>query len=213
MDLRQHRRVPHGDVRPHRQRRLRQAWPADPRICGQEAGRRRSVRRRVAQRRHRAAAGPAERAAGGAGAGRQGRAVMTTPYTARRARLLAQLPPGAVAVLHTAPEVTRNADSEYLYRHDSYFYYLTGFTEPEAAVVLVAAHDDVPARAILFCREKNLEREIWEGYRHGPEAARTAFGFDEAYTIESLDERMAGLLSNAPSLYYALGGTLDARVR
>jgi Xaa-Pro aminopeptidase len=137
-------------------------------------------------------------------------------YADRRARLLAQLPPGAVAVLQTAPEVTRNADSEYLYRHDSYFYYLTGFTEPEAAVVLVAAHGDAPAHSILFCREKNLEREIWEGYRHGPEAARTAFGFDEAHTIESLDERMAGLLSNAPALYYALGGTLsmtlDARV-
>lgn len=133
-------------------------------------------------------------------------------YADRRARLLAQLPAGAVAVLHTAPEVTRNADSEYLYRHDSYFYYLTGFTEPEAAVVLVAAHGDTPARAILFCREKNLEREIWEGFRYGPEAARAAFGFDEAHTIDALDERMAALLSNAPALYYALGGTLDTRV-
>jgi Xaa-Pro aminopeptidase len=133
-------------------------------------------------------------------------------YAGRRARLLAQLPPGAVAVLQTAPEVTRNADSEYLYRHDSYFYYLTGFTEPEAAVVLVAAHGDAPARSILFCREKNIEREIWEGYRHGPETARTVFGFDEAHTIDTLDEHMAGLLSNAPALYYALGGTLDARV-
>ncbi|NYE63256.1 Xaa-Pro aminopeptidase [Duganella sp. 1224] len=133
-------------------------------------------------------------------------------YAGRRARLLAQLPPGAVAVLQTAPEVTRNADSEYLYRHDSYFYYLTGFTEPEAALVLVAADGDAPARAILFCREKNIEREIWEGYRHGPEAARAAFGFDEAHAIGTLDERMAALLSDAPALYYALGGTLDVRV-
>jgi Xaa-Pro aminopeptidase len=133
-------------------------------------------------------------------------------YAGRRARLLAQLPPGAVAVLQTAPEVTRNADSEYLYRHDSYFYYLTGFTEPEAALVLVAAVGAAPARAILFCREKNIEREIWEGYRHGPEAARTVFGVDEAYVIDMLDQRMAELLSNAPALYYALGGTLDARV-
>nr|WP_315259695.1 Xaa-Pro aminopeptidase [uncultured Duganella sp.] len=130
----------------------------------------------------------------------------------RRARLLSQMAPGAVAVLPTAPEVIRNADSEYLYRHDSYFYYLTGFTEPEAAVVLVAASGDTPARAILFCRQKNLEREIWEGFRHGPEAARVTFGFDEAHAIESLDDEMARLLANAPALYYALGSPLDARV-
>ncbi|SDG15827.1 Xaa-Pro aminopeptidase [Duganella sp. OV458] len=133
-------------------------------------------------------------------------------HAARRARLLAQMPPGAVAVLPTAPEVTRNADSEYLYRHDSYFYYLSGFTEPDAAVVLIAATGEAPARSILFCREKNVEREIWEGFRYGPDAARAAFGFDEAYAIDTLDGEMAKLLSNAPALYYALGSALDARV-
>jgi Xaa-Pro aminopeptidase len=136
-------------------------------------------------------------------------------YAARRARLLAHLPPGAVAVASTAPEVTRNGDSDYLYRHDSYFYYLTGFTEPEAVLVLVAglgADSDTPARAILFCRQKNPDREIWEGYRHGPDGARVVFGFDEAGAIDELDTMMATLLSNAPALYYALGGTLDARV-
>jgi Xaa-Pro aminopeptidase len=138
--------------------------------------------------------------------------VDTARYAARRARLLAQMPPGAVAVLPTAPEVTRNADSEYLYRHDSYFYYLTGFIEPEAAVVLVAASGAAPARAILFCREKNLEREIWEGFRHGPQAARDAFGFDQAHAISALDDEIARLLANAPALYYALDGKLDARV-
>jgi Xaa-Pro aminopeptidase len=136
-------------------------------------------------------------------------------FAARRARLAAQLQPGAVAVLFTAPEVARNADSDYPYRHDSYFYYLTGFTEPEAALVLVAAHGDRPARALLFCREKNLEREIWDGYRHGPQAAREAFGFDDAFAIGELDARMAGLLANVPALYYALGSSdaLDARVK
>ncbi|MRX10367.1 Xaa-Pro aminopeptidase [Pseudoduganella sp. FT25W] len=176
----------------------------------------------MAQRRHRAAARPAERAAGRAGARRQGRAVTPAAvavdvarYAARRARLLAQMPPGAVAVLPTAPEVTRNADSEYLYRHDSYFYYLTGFTEPEAVLVLVAGQGDdsgTPARAILFCRPKNPDREIWDGYRHGPDGARVVFGLDEAGAIEELDEMMATLLSNAPALYYALGGALDERV-
>ncbi len=135
-------------------------------------------------------------------------------FIERRARLAARIEPGAVAVLATAPEVLRNGDSEYPYRHDSYFYYLTGFTEPESVLVLIAALGDTPARAMLFCREKNLEREIWDGFRHGPEAARAAFGFDEAHPIDDLDAQMAALLADAPALYYALGhsAALDAQV-
>ena len=135
-------------------------------------------------------------------------------YAARRARLAAQMQPGAVAVLPTAPEVLRNGDSDYPYRHDSSFYYLTGFTEPESVLVLVAATGDRPARSILFCREKNVEREIWDGYRHGPEAARTAFGVDDAYPIGELDTHMARILANAPALYYAVASNaaLDAQV-
>lgn len=93
-----------------------------------------------------------------------------TPFAARRARLLASLQQagGGVAIIPTAPEVMRNRDADYPYRHDSYFYYLTGFTEPEAVLVLVAGKEN---RSILFCRDKNLEREIWDGYRHGPQAA------------------------------------------
>jgi Xaa-Pro aminopeptidase len=140
---------------------------------------------------------------------------VTNPYAARRARLLAQMPPGAVAVLPTAPEVLRNGDSDYPYRHDSYFYYLTGYTEPDSTLVLAAARGDTPARAILFCRQKNVEREIWDGFRYGPEAARAAFGFDAAYAIEDLDGEIARLLADAPALYYALGGNaaLDAQVK
>jgi Xaa-Pro aminopeptidase len=135
-------------------------------------------------------------------------------FPARRARLAAQLPPGAVAVLPTAPEAVRNGDAEYPYRHDSYFYYLTGFTEPESMLVLAAAQGDKPARAILFCREKHPEREIWDGYRHGPEAARETFGFDEAYPIGELDARMPDLLADAPALFYATAANaaLDAQV-
>ncbi|MGI4721495.1 MAG: Xaa-Pro aminopeptidase [Janthinobacterium lividum] len=142
--------------------------------------------------------------------------IAATPaaFAERRARLAARMQPGAVAVLATAPEALRNGDTEYPYRHDSYFYYLTGFTEPESVLVLVAADGDKPARAILFCREKNLEREIWDGFRYGPEAARTAFGFDEAYPVGELDAQMGKLLANAPALYYALGhgAALDAQV-
>jgi Xaa-Pro aminopeptidase len=126
-------------------------------------------------------------------------------FAARRARLLEQMEPGSVAVLATAQEVARNADSDYPYRHDSHFFYLTGFPEPEAVVVLVAALADRPAQSLLFCREKNAEREIWDGFRYGPEAARTAFGFDAAFPVSALDGEMARLLADAPAVYYALG--------
>ncbi len=127
------------------------------------------------------------------------------PYAARRARLCARMQPGAVAILPTAPEVARNSDTDYPYRHDSYFYYLTGFTEPDSVLVLVAALGDQPDQAILFCRQKNLEREIWDGFRHGPEGARTTFGLDAAFPIEELDTEMTRLLSNATAAWYALG--------
>jgi Xaa-Pro aminopeptidase len=136
-------------------------------------------------------------------------------YAARRARLAAQMLPGAVAVLPTAPEVPRNGDSDYPYRHDSYFYYLSGFTEPESVLVLIAARGERPARSILFCREKNLEREIWDGYRYGPEAARSALKLDEAWPIAELDARLPDLLADAPALYYATASNaaLDAQVQ
>jgi Xaa-Pro aminopeptidase len=127
------------------------------------------------------------------------------PFAARRARLASSMQPGAVAVLPTSPEVPRNSDSDYPYRHDSYFYYLSGFTEPESVVVVVAARGSKPARSILFCRGKNAEREIWDGFRYGPAAAREAFGFDEAYPMGELDAQMALILADCPALYYALG--------
>ena len=136
-------------------------------------------------------------------------------FAARRARLLAQMQPGAVAILPTAPEVARNSDSDYPYRHDSYFYYLTGFAEPDSVLVLVAARENTPAQSVLFCRQKNLEREIWDGFRHGPDGARDKFGFDSAFAIEDLDSEMTRLLVNAPAAYYALGhsATLDLQMK
>ena len=126
------------------------------------------------------------------------------PYADRRARLLARMEAGSVAVLGTAPEVARNADTEYPYRHDSSFYYLTGFTEPEAVLVLVAPRGNAAGQSLLFCREKHLESEIWDGYRYGPDAAREAFGLDAAFPIGALDEHMVRLLSNASALFAPL---------
>ncbi|MDP2154578.1 MAG: aminopeptidase P N-terminal domain-containing protein [Sulfuricella sp.] len=128
----------------------------------------------------------------------------------QRRRWLAEQMQGGVAVIPTAPERPRNRDSVYPYRFDSYFHYLTGFGEPEAVLVLVAG---AAPRSILFCREKNPEREVWDGFRHGPEAARETFGFDEAYPVAMLDEMMTKLLADQPSLHFHLGAdsAWDAR--
>ena len=108
-------------------------------------------------------------------------------------------PAPAWRLVPTAAERVRNRDSHYPYRFDSHFYYLTGFTEPEAVLVLAGG------RSILFCRERNEEREIWDGFRYGPEAARERFGFDEAVPIAKLDEEMPRLLEDQPALYYPMG--------
>jgi Xaa-Pro aminopeptidase len=126
-------------------------------------------------------------------------------YAKRRASLLARMQCG-IAIVPTAPERLRNRDSAYLYRFDSYFYYLCGFREPEAVLVLIAG--DQP-QSILFCREKNLEREIWEGFRFGPEAARGAYGVDAAYPIAQLEEKLPALMANQPALHYAPGADPD----
>lgn len=133
-----------------------------------------------------------------------------TPYIRRRESLLAQIGRG-VAIVPTAPEAIRNRDAHYPYRFDSYFYYLTGFSEPESVLVLVGG--DQP-KSVLFCRDKDLEREIWDGFRYGPDAAREIFGFDEAYSITRLDELAPQLLANKPRLYFSLGAEAqwDARV-
>jgi len=122
-------------------------------------------------------------------------------HGARRARL-AQAMQGGVAVIPTAPERIRNRDSRYPYRYDSHFYYLTGFAEPEAALVIIAGPQ---ARSLLFCREKNEERETWDGFRFGPGGARERFGFDEAYPVAELDAKLAGLLGDQPALYFPVG--------
>ena len=113
-------------------------------------------------------------------------------YKARRARLAAQMGEG-VAIVATAPERVRNRDSHYPYRFDSYFYYLTGFAEPESVLVLVAGKTP---RSILFCRQRDPEREIWDGLRYGPEAARELFGFDEAHAVNELDAAAPKLLED-----------------
>ncbi|MDQ3186668.1 MAG: aminopeptidase P N-terminal domain-containing protein, partial [Pseudomonadota bacterium] len=122
-----------------------------------------------------------------------------------RRRYFASRMQRGIAIIPTAPEQVRNRDAYYPYRFDSYFYYLSGFGEPGAVLVIVAGAAGGVSKHILFCRDKDLEREIWEGFRYGPEAARGAFGFDETYSIFKLDEIMPELMAGQPAVYCALG--------
>ncbi|HVC50223.1 MAG TPA: Xaa-Pro aminopeptidase [Burkholderiales bacterium] len=122
-------------------------------------------------------------------------------YLKRREWLARNLGQG-LAVLPTAPERPRNRDSYFPYRFDSTFYYLTGFEEPEAVLVIVGGNEP---QSILFCREKDLDRETWDGLRYGPDAAQIEFGFDAAWPIDLLDQKMAELICQVNSIYTPLG--------
>ncbi len=130
------------------------------------------------------------------------------PYSDRRNALLARMRArgGGLAILSTSREMVRNSDCFFPFRHDSYFYYLTGFSEPEAVLVLCAGETD---QSILFCRPKNPDREIWEGFTYGPDAAQHHFGFDAAYPIDALDHELPGLLADMPAVFHTTGHHAD----
>ena len=134
----------------------------------------------------------------------------TQPFKLRRDKLLEQMASG-IAVIPTAAEKFRNSDATYPYRADSYFHYLTGFPEPEAVLILIAGQTP---KSILLCRDKNPEREIWDGFRYGPQGAAEAFSFDEAYSIDTLTDKLAELFANQSALWYSVGFDTewDARI-
>jgi Xaa-Pro aminopeptidase len=133
----------------------------------------------------------------------------TTLYAQRRARVAADIGRDGIAIIPTAAEHPRNRDSDFLYRHDSYFYYLTGFTEPNAWLVITG-----DGRSTLFCQPKDLEREIWDGYRLGPDAAPATLGVDAAHAMGDLDAQLPKLMENRDAVWYpfAIHPGLEARV-
>ena len=124
---------------------------------------------------------------------------------------------GGIAILTTAPETARNRDSEFPYRHDSDFFYLTGFDEPGATLVLkIAESNSQPhLESHLFCRPKDAEREIWDGIRLGPLAAPEALGIKYAYSNQELDTKLGELLADQDAVYIRLSESAetDRRLR
>lgn len=133
-------------------------------------------------------------------------------YHRRRARLMEIMGPDSIAILPNAPVASRNRDVDYPYRSDSHFFYLSGFDEPESVIVLI------PGRAhgefLLFCRERDMSKEIWDGYRAGQEGAVNDFAADDSYPITDLDDILPGLMENKEKVYYTMGNqpTFDQRI-
>ncbi|NUO77112.1 MAG: M24 family metallopeptidase [Lysobacter sp.] len=124
-------------------------------------------------------------------------------YARRRKQLMRMAGDDAILVLPSANELIRSRDTHYPYRQDSDLWYLTGFPEPEAVLVLVPGRKH--GETLLFCRERDLEREGWDGPRFGPEGAVEAFGLDDAYPIADLDDILPGLLEGRSRVYYHFG--------
>jgi Xaa-Pro aminopeptidase len=124
-------------------------------------------------------------------------------YARRRKALMAQMVPNSIAILPASAVAIRNRDVEHVYRQDSDFQYLSGFPEPEAVVVLIPGREY--GEYVLFCRERNPARELWDGLRAGQEGAMRDFGADDAFPINDIDDILPGLIEGRDRVYSAMG--------
>ncbi|QVM91236.1 Xaa-Pro aminopeptidase [Pseudomonas entomophila] len=128
-------------------------------------------------------------------------------YARRRKALMAQMVPNSIAILPAAAVAIRNRDVEHVYRQDSDFQYLSGFPEPEAVIALIPGREH--GEYVLFCRERNPEREQWDGLRAGQEGAMRDFGADDAFPITDIDEILPGLIEGRERVYSAMGSNAE----
>jgi Xaa-Pro aminopeptidase len=124
-------------------------------------------------------------------------------FARRRRALMRLIGRDGIAIVPSAPVRQRNSDVEYNYRQASDFYYLTGFNEPDAVAVLIPGRE--AAEYVLFVRDRNREREIWDGKRAGPEGAVAQYGANDSFPITDIDEILPGLLENRERVFYTMG--------
>ncbi len=124
-------------------------------------------------------------------------------YARRRKHLMAMMESDSIAIIPSAHEVTRSRDTEFLFRQDSDFMYLTGFNEPDSVLVLIPGRR--AGQVVLFCRDRDVERELWDGRRAGPEGAVKNFAMDDAFPIGDIDEIVPGLIEGRKHIYYSMG--------
>lgn len=128
-------------------------------------------------------------------------------FARRRARLMRDMEENSIAILPSATTKRRNRDVNYIFRQDSDFLYLTGFEEPDAVAVLIPGREH--GEFLLFCRERDPEKEIWDGCMAGPEGACKKFGADDAFPIACIDDILPGLIEGRDRVYYAMGGDAE----
>ncbi len=124
-------------------------------------------------------------------------------FAKRRKTLMRMVGEDGIAILPSAPVKTRNRDVEYRFRQDSDFYYLSGFAEPDAVAVLAPGRDN--GEYILFCRERDVEQELWHGSRTGTEGAVEDFAADDAFPIDDIDDILPGILESRNRVFYTMG--------
>ena len=124
-------------------------------------------------------------------------------FSKRRQRLMDIMGPNSIAVLPNAKVRSRNRDVDHIFRSDSSFHYLSGFDEPESVIVLVPGRTH--GEYLLFCRERDLDKEIWDGYRAGQEGAVDRYGADDSYPYSDLDDILPGLLEGKEKVFYTMG--------
>jgi Xaa-Pro aminopeptidase len=129
--------------------------------------------------------------------------IKTAEYARRRQQLMSMVGDGAIVLLRAAPHRVRNSDVYYPYRQDSDFLYLTGFREPEAMLVLLPG--ERAGASVLFCRERDPKKEMWDGAMLGTEAAVSTLGVDESYPITEMEQRLPELLRDRTRVYHDLG--------
>ena len=124
-------------------------------------------------------------------------------FAKRRKTLMRMVGEDGIAILPSAPVKTRNRDVEYRFRQDSDFYYLSGFAEPDAVAVLAPGRDN--GEYILFCRERDVEQELWHGSRTGTDGAVEDFAADDAFPIDDIDDILPGILESRNRVFYTMG--------
>lgn len=124
-------------------------------------------------------------------------------FTRRRKQLMDMVGPGGIVILPAAPVRLRSRDVEYRFRQDSDFYYLTGFEEPDSVMVLAPERE--LGEFVLFCRDRDPEKELWDGGRAGPDGAMRDYGADDAFPIDDIDDILPGIMETCSRVYYTMG--------
>ena len=128
-------------------------------------------------------------------------------FKKRRTQIMRMIGKEGVAILPSAPIKNRSRDVEYRYRQDSDFYYLTGFSEPDAVCVIAPGREN--GEYIVFCRERDREKEKWEGLRSGPDGLISNYSVDDAFPIDDIDDILPGIIESRDRLYYPMGSNPD----